>query len=130
MRKYPAKIHNRNLHPWPFEGEASNYEIIRGNPKASGRLDLGTNEGQHRVGIWSCTEGAFTCTELGDELQTVISGQLTITRDDGETIECGPGDSIFTRKGERLTWDIKQTVTKVFFTYNSHGESAGWDEVT
>ena len=90
MRKYPAKIHNRNLHPWPFEGEASNYEIIRGNPKASGRLDLGTNEGQHRVGIWSCTEGAFTCTELGDELQTVISGQLTITRDDGETIECGP----------------------------------------
>ncbi len=67
---------------------------------------------------------------MGDELQTVISGHITITRDDGESIECGPGDSIFTRKGERLTWDIKQTVTKVFFTYNSHGESAGWGEVT
>jgi len=130
MRKYSAKIYNRNLHPWPFEGEASNYEIIRGNPKASGRLDLDTNEGQHRVGIWSCTEGAFICTELGDELQTVISGQLTITRDDGETIECGPGDSIFTRKGERLTWDIKQTVTKVFFTYNSDARSEGWSDTT
>jgi len=82
MRKYPANIFNRKLQPWPFEGKASNYEIIRGNPKASGRLDLGSNEGQHRMGIWSCTEGAFTCTEVGDELQTVISGHLTITRDD------------------------------------------------
>ena len=86
--------------------------------------------GQHRMGIWSCTEGAFTCTEVGDELQTLISGHLTITRDDGESIECGPGDTIFTRKGERLTWDIKQTVTKVFFTYNSHAKSNGWGDVT
>jgi len=130
MRKYPSNKIISDLQSWPFEGEASNYEIIRGNPQASGRLDLGTNEGQHRVGIWSCTEGAFTCTELGDELQTVISGQLTITREDGESIECGPGDSIFTRKGERLTWDIKQAVTKVFFTYNSHAKSSGWGNVT
>ncbi len=130
MRKYPSNKIISDLQSWPFEGEASNYEIIRGNPQASGRLDLGTNEGQHRVGIWSCTEGAFTCTELGDELQTVISGQLTITREDGESIECGPGDSIFTRKGERLTWDIKQTVTKVFFTYNSDARSEGWSDAT
>ncbi len=130
MQKYPLNKIIHNLNPWPFEGEASNYEIIRGNPQASGRLDLGTNEGQHRMGIWSCTEGAFTCTEVGDELQTVISGHLTITRDDGESIECGPGDSIFTRRGERLTWDIKQTVTKVFFTYNSHAKSNGWGDVT
>ena len=130
MQKYPLNKIISDLQPRPFEGEASNYEIIRGNPQASGRLDLGTNEGQHRVGIWSCTEGAFTCTELGDELQTVISGQLTITREDGESIECGPGDSIFTRKGERLTWDIKQTVTKVFFTYNSDARSEGWSDAT
>jgi uncharacterized cupin superfamily protein len=130
MQKYPSNKIISDLQPWPFEGEASNYEIIRGNPQASGRLDLGTNEGQHRVGIWSCTEGAFICTEVGDELQTVISGQLTITRDDGESIECGPGDSIFTRKGERLTWDIKQTVTKVFFTYNPDARSEGWSDAT
>ncbi len=130
MQKYPSNKIISDLQSWPFEGEGSNYEIIRGNPQASGRLDLGTNEGQHRVGIWSCTEGAFTCTELGDELQTVISGQLTITREDGESIECGPGDSIFTHKGERLTWDIKQTVTKVFFTYNSDARSEGWSDAT
>ncbi len=130
MQKYTLNKIISDLQPWPFEGEASNYEILRGNPQASGRLDLGTNESQHRVGIWLCTEGAFTCTELGDELQTVIIGQLNITREDGETIECGPGDSIFTRKGERLTWDIKQAVTKVFFTYNSDARSEGWSDAT
>lgn len=127
MRKYPLNNYESNLEPWPFQGEASNYKIIRGNPQASGRLDIGSNEGQHRIGIWACTEGAFSCTEVGDELQTIIRGKLTLTRSDGESISCGPGDSIFTRKGERVTWDIQQAVTKVFFTYNSDGAPADWD---
>jgi uncharacterized cupin superfamily protein len=128
MRKYPLNNLEDNLEPWPFEGEASNYQIIRGNPQASGRLDIGSNSGQHRMGIWACTEGAFSCIEVGDELQTIISGRLILTRDDGESISCGPGDSIFTRKGERVTWDIQEDVTKVFFTYNSAGEAGQWDE--
>ena len=127
MRKYPLNTVETNLEPWPFQGEASDYKIIRGNPQASGRLDIGSNQGQHRMGIWACTEGAFSCTEVGDELQTIIRGKLTLTRADGESISCGPGDSIFTRKGERVTWDIQQAVTKVFFTYNSDGLLADWD---
>ena len=39
----------------------------------------------------------------------------------GESIECGPGDSIFTRKGERAVWDIQQDVTKIFFTHLGDG---------
>ena len=127
MRKYPVNTAVDDLESWPFEGAASNYEIISGNPQASGRFDLGNGKSQHRLGIWSCSEGVFTCTEQGDELQTIISGRLELTREDGESIECGPGDSIFTRKGERLTWDIKQAVTKVFFTYNPDGAVEGWD---
>ena len=126
MHKYPLHNSQDNLEPWPFEGEASDYQIVRGNPEASGRIDLGTNEGQHRLGIWKCTEGAFSCIEAGDELQTIIEGRLILTRDDGESISCGPGDSIVTRKGERVTWDIQETVTKVFFTYNIDGESGQW----
>lgn len=71
------------------------------------------------MGIWSCTEGAFECTELGDELQTIVEGNLTLTKRDGTTFECGPGDSVLTLKGERVVWDIKTAVTKLFFTYNS-----------
>ena len=127
MHKYPLNNIEQGLEPWPFDSEASHYNIIRGNPIASGRLDIGTNEGQHRMGIWCCTEGAFTCTEVGDELQTIVRGRLILTRDDGKSIDCGPGDSIFTRKGERVTWDIQEDVTKVFFTYNADGEVGQWD---
>ena len=121
MHKYPQGAVFDNLDSWPFDNEASDYKIIRGNPQASGRIDEGRNQGQHRLGIWRCTEGAFECTELGDELQSIISGRLVLTRADGLSIEAGPGDSIYTCKGERVTWDIQETVTKVFFTYNRDG---------
>ena len=118
MRKYSSGDSAEDLQPWPFDNPASNYRILRGNPRASGRLDHGANSDQHRLGIWACTEGAFECTELGDELQTILRGRLTLTREGGDSIECGPGDSIFTRKGERVVWDIHEDVAKVFFTYN------------
>ena len=116
MRKYSQAENQQNLQHWPFDNPASDYRILRGDPKASGRIDAGGNDASSRLGIWSCTEGAFECTELGDELQTILSGRLTLTRADGETIEAGPGDTIYTRKGERVVWDIHETVTKVFFT--------------
>lgn len=116
MHKYGMNELQHDLEPWPFDNPASDYKILRGSPRASGRLDYGANDGPQRLGIWSCTEGAFECTELGDELQTIIRGRLTLTRVGGESISCGPGDSIFTRKGERVIWDISEDVTKVFFT--------------
>lgn len=116
MRKYPYGETQLSLEPWPFENPLSDYKILRGEPRASGRIDAGGNDSSSRLGIWCCTEGAFECTELGDELQTILSGRLTLTRADGESIEAGPGDSIYTRKGERVVWDIHEEVTKVFFT--------------
>ena len=116
MFKYACGDVPDNLEPWPFDNPASAYRILRGDPRASGRIDFGASDGGSRLGIWSCTEGAFECTELGDELQTIVKGRLVLTRQGGESIECGPGDSIFTRRGERVTWDIRETVTKVFFT--------------
>lgn len=116
MRKYPSGEIPTDLEPWPFDNPDSNYRILRGEPRASGRLDYGANDGASRLGIWSCTEGAFECTELGDELQTILGGRLVLTRVGGESIECGPGDSIFTRQGERVIWDIREPVTKVFFS--------------
>ena len=116
MHQYALDSEQTSLEHWPFDNPASDYRILRGEPRASGRLDAGANDGPWRLGIWRCTEGAFECTELGDELQTILSGKLVLTRVGGESIECGPGDSIFTRKGERVVWDIREEVTKVFFT--------------
>ncbi|MCP4327093.1 MAG: DUF861 domain-containing protein [Alphaproteobacteria bacterium] len=111
-----------DLEPWPFTAVESDYRILRGNPRASGRLDFGTAESAHRLGIWACTAGAFECTERGDELQTILTGRVRLTRPDGAADEFGPGDSFVTRKGERLQWDIREDVTKVFFTYDAYGD--------
>lgn len=105
-----------SLQSWSFDNPASDYRILRGAPRASRRLDHGSNDGPWRCGIWACTEGAFECNEIGDELQTIIHGHLVLTRVGGESIECGPGDSIFTRKGERVVWNMREAVSKVFFT--------------
>ncbi len=121
MRKYAAAENYQSLEPWPFDNPQSSYKILRGNPQASGRFDIGNSNRLHSMGIWRCSEGAFECTEQGDEMQTIVSGRLILTSADGDSIECGPGDSIFTRKGERVTWDILEEVTKLFFSYNSDG---------
>ena len=123
MQKYSKNDKYQMLEPWPFDNADSDYRILRGEPQASGRLDAGSNSGPFRMGIWSCTEGAFECTELGDELQTIVEGRLTLKQMDGTAIECGPGDSVVTRKGERVVWDIQEAVTKIFFTYNRDGQA-------
>ena len=87
MHKYAIDQIPQHLEPWPFDNPDSDYKILRGNPRASGRLDFGGNEASHRLGIWACSEGAFECTELGDELQTIVSGRLILTRVGGESIE-------------------------------------------
>ena len=116
MKKYRFGEVPTDLEPWPFDNPVSEYRILRGSPQASGRIDAGDDQSASRLGIWSCSEGAFECTELGDELQTILAGRLTLTRADGEILEAGPGDTIYTRRGERVVWDIHEAVTKVFFT--------------
>ena len=122
MRSYRLCEIQDGLEAWPFvEGGPSEYRILEGSPLASGRLDLGAGDGVHRMGVWACTRGAFSCIERGDELQTILEGRVRIVRDDGTRSEFGPGDSFFTRKGERLVWDVLEDVKKVFFTHDSDG---------
>lgn len=123
MMRYSIDHLPNDLEPWPFIGEASKYKIVRGNPQASGRQDIGGPNSMCRLGIWHCTVGAFECTERGDELQTIMAGRLRIVLADGTTQDFGPGDSFFTRKGERILWEIIEDVTKVFFTYDEDGEA-------
>lgn len=123
MQSYRNEDVEDSLEEWPAMTAERGYRIVRGEPRASGRLDLGTMGSLVKLGIWECTEGAFECTEGGDELQTVLEGRLSITQlSDGTTREFGPGDSFFTRKGERVIWDIHEKVRKVFYTYDRDGD--------
>ena len=122
MLSYKAKDLHDCLEPWPFTGAGSDYRIISGAPQATGRLDVGRHGAKHRAGVWACTKGAFECTESGDELQTIITGRLRVIHQDGRTFEFGPGDSFFSRKGERVIWEILDDVKKVFFNYDCDGD--------
>ena len=118
MRRYRKDESLDDLEHWPFDNKASHYVIVQGNPVASGRIDYASPDGTARLGVWRCTEGVFDCNELGDELQTILHGRLILTLEGQAPIECIPGDSIFTRKGQRVRWDIQETVVKLFHTSN------------
>jgi len=118
MIKYKPGDDVGELEHWPFDNPLSNYVIKQGNPRASGRLDAGGSGHTTRTGIWRCTAGVFECTEQGDELMTILSGHCRLTdMTTGETTELSAGDSLFVRDGSRVTWDIIEDVTKVFFGY-------------
>ena len=114
----------RTLNPLPPLSETSGYRVVRGDPKASIRFELGAAGSMLRMGFWNCTEGAFECTESGDELQTLLKGRLRVIESDGTVHEYQAGDSFFTRQGEVVTWDIVEEVEKVFFTYIRGGDGS------
>lgn len=122
MDKYKPGDDVGTLEFWPFDAPASQYRITKGDPKTYGRIDAGGPGHTTRYGIWRCTIGAFDCIEQGDELMTVLSGRCKLFQhDSGVTHDLGPGDSLFVRDGSRVTWDVSEDITKVFFGHKAAG---------
>lgn len=110
------------LEDWPFEPGPSDYRVVTGQPRASGRLDAGGPGHVTRAGIWRCTVGAFECTEQGDEMMTVLEGRCRIHDHATEdVVHLEAGDSYLIKDGSRVTWEILEDVTKVFFAYKAGG---------
>ena len=122
MKKYVPGQSVGDLEDWPFDNPDSNYVIERGAPRASGRVDDGGAGHMTRTGIWRCTAGAVSCTELSDELMTVLEGRCTLTdHGTGQSVDLGPGDTLFIKEGARVTWDVHEDLTKVFYGYRAAG---------
>jgi uncharacterized cupin superfamily protein len=112
----------RTLHVLPAIRDTPGYRVVRGNPIASIRFEIGEANSMIRTGYWACTTGAFECTEAGDELQTLLQGRLKVIESDGTEHEFKAGDSFFTRKGEVVIWDVLEDIEKIFFTYIDDGQ--------
>lgn len=122
MIRYAPGVDVGQLEEWPLDTPASNYVITRGAPRTFGRLDAGGAGHDTRMGIWRCTPGAFQCTEQGDELMTILAGRCRLTdHGTGEVRDLAVGDSLFTRDGARVTWDVSEEVTKVFMGWKPGG---------
>ncbi|WP_420556320.1 cupin domain-containing protein [Roseovarius sp.] len=122
MRRYRPGDDVGPLEHWPFDAPQSAYRIVRGDPVCHGRLDSGGPGHATRAGIWRCSEGAFDCTEQGDEMMVILQGRCRITdHASGDALELGPGDTAFVRDGMRVTWDVSEEVTKAFMGWKSGG---------
>ncbi|MBN3454891.1 DUF861 domain-containing protein [Mycobacterium sp. DSM 3803] len=76
-----------------------------------------------RSGIWECTPGRFDSARNGDtELMHFVAGSGTITTADGTVHEIRPGVVLVAPDGWRGTWDIRETVRKVYTIWNSRIE--------
>jgi uncharacterized protein len=86
---------------------------LAGNPVESYQV-LHADEGG-RSGVWECTPGRFDSARDGDtELMHFIAGAGTITTVDGTVHDIRPGVVLVAPDGWRGTWDIRETVRKVY----------------
>ena len=72
-------------------------------------------DGRVQLGVWECSPGTFTATRDGyDEVAQILFGAATITTDEGQTCELGPGSVFVTPAGWSGTWTIHETVRKTY----------------
>ena len=105
-----VKVADAALDAWPIPAE----QILGGDPQASGVLLWQSDDKRLANGVWECTPGSFTWSYTWDETIFVREGAFTMTDQTGTTTSVGAGDLIFVPSGTQSTWNITETVRKVF----------------
>ena len=71
-------------------------------------------DGGKSAGIWQCTPGPSRWRSGENEVIYVLSGRMTVTPDGGKPVDVGAGDIAVFPMGWTGTWDIHETVRKVY----------------
>ena len=74
-------------------------------------------EGDADSGVWECTAGPSYWVQDQNEFVHILSGSLTVTPDGGAPLTLRPGDSAMFPRGWRGTWDLHETVRKVYVLF-------------
>jgi uncharacterized protein len=74
----------------------------------------GPEDSGQETGIWQCTAGPSYWVQEENEFIYILSGSLTVTPDGGKPVTFGAGDSAMFPRGWRGTWDLHETVRKVY----------------
>ena len=88
-----------------------------GAPMATHGVEVwvGTQEGSvSSAGIWQCAPGPSHWTLETNEVIYLVAGKMTVTPDGGAPGVVGEGDIAVFSKGWTGTWDIHETVRKVY----------------
>ena len=74
-------------------------------------------DGEQSAGIWECTAGPSYWVQVQHELVHILSGHMTVTEDGGEAVTIAAGDTVMFPKGWSGTWDIAETLRKVYVLF-------------
>jgi uncharacterized cupin superfamily protein len=66
------------------------------------------------AGIWQCAPGPSRWKLETNEVIYLVAGRMTVTPDGGEAAEIGVGDMAVFPKGWTGTWELHETVRKVY----------------
>jgi hypothetical protein len=73
--------------------------------------------GEKEAGVWECTPGPSRWTLETNEFVHILSGRMTVTPDDGEATEIGPGDTAVFPRGWTGTWQIHEPIRKLYVLF-------------
>ncbi len=88
-------------------------EEATGDPMQTSGVTI-WEEGEASAGIWECTPGPSRWLLDTHEVIQLVAGRMTVTPDGGEARELGAGDLAVFPKGWSGTWEIHETVRKVY----------------
>ena len=80
-------------------------------------LWTGPEDSGQETGIWQCSAGPSYWVQEENEFIYVLSGSLTVTPDGGKPATFGAGDCAMFPRGWRGTWDLHETVRKVYVVF-------------
>jgi uncharacterized cupin superfamily protein len=87
--------------------------IIEGRPEARAKRLATSPDGAAAIIAWSCSPGRFRWHYAVDEILHLISGEVVVTDEKGESRRLGPGDMAYFPAGSRSVWHVIQEVKKL-----------------
>jgi uncharacterized cupin superfamily protein len=69
------------------------------------------------AGVWQCTPGPSRWELATNEFVHIVAGRMTVTEDGAAPIEVGAGDTVLFANGWKGTWDIHETVRKLYVIF-------------
>lgn len=87
--------------------------IIEGTPQAHAKRLARSPDGAASIIAWSCSPGRFHWHYSVDEILHLISGEVVVTDEKGESRRLGPGDMAYFPAGSRSVWHVTQEVKKL-----------------
>jgi uncharacterized protein len=74
-------------------------------------------DGDQEAGVWECTPGPSHWTLDTHEFVQILSGRMTVTPEGAEPTEISAGDTAVFPRGWTGSWQIHETIRKVYVLF-------------